>query len=1534
MKNDKAGGIGRAFLVLVASVAVLLSIGIPAIPSSPARAETAAAIDWTRQFNIDSETETYVAADSSGIYVADLDSVRKYNADGDRLWSVDLDVPGGSQLLVSAISAYDGDVYLAGNYFCSAETSSGDFCGGFILKYDAGGTEMWSRYLEGEITHSSGWGVHADGSGAYLIGNTVSVESWDEDGFLRKFDASGNELWFRYLGFGNGDSYWGVCAEGASVYVSGSTFEYDSEPVAYQRYLSKWDTAGNEAWTRHFNLADFAQASPITADPGGVYIADGDSGRFRKYDTGGNEVWARQLASGQVATAKALCASGGALYVAGSATGALAGQTGHGGNDAFISEYDTGGNEIWVRQFGSTADDSATAAAVDDSGMYVAGSTSGAMPSSQGTGNGFLSRLSPSSVVREAAPIVEWTDGFENCAGAVTADAGGVYVVEDWTDPYLADANAIRGPLIHKYDVNGREVWTPHQLDDDEVTRSVAGICADSGSLYVTGGVSSRPDVGSGDYVGGYLRKYDSSGGMVWECGVGDIAYVDGWSEPIGVMVDSTGVYVTGGLTDPISGTTGGFVARYNAQGEEMWLEVENDSWVVDFAVYSGSIYVVREVVGEGLSLCKYDPDYGERWHWPLDFPDYASVEAVSADSTGVYLAGSTKESEASPEDGFVRKYDSNGVESWTVRLNDEYEGADAVSVHSGSVYVAGTKEYTLADDYVVGYCLWIHKYDDAGKEVWTGEYDCAEVMFVEGFFACSSGIYLTACFVGNGLVLKLPIGQIDQPPAVTTGSASSITQTSATLNGNLTSFGSASSVEVSFEWGLTTAYGTPLPVKTMNATGAFSATVSGLTPGTTYHFRAKAVAGGTTVYGDPENTFTTGGDSDTSPPTVNDFGADRETLAVGESIRLRYSVSDSGGSGLKQVELWQGTDSDGDGQPDWPVSPTGYVEMRPLSGQEATGSFDVTLTSVGTFWYGIHVLDNAGNMNDETNSATARQPGVFGPVSIVVLGVEGGEIHHILISPSKTTVAVGMTQDYSVAAYDSMNRYLGDVTSLTNFRIDPAARGLWKDNVYASEGIGSWAVIAIHSASGLWATADLEVIHTPVLLVHGFQACLPFGSFVPQEIWRDMASYLTHREVGQSKDYGMVRFDGGGYVVYISNYSQDNSNPTKESIRHYAAQLAKEIEAIRMNEGVDKVDIVAHSMGGLISRAYIESSDFDDGLVTYHNDVRKLVMLGTPNWGLDLDRLINMVRYPLQDPLDQSILDDVAKILADLSYWPSAMDITGQTDFINDLNGNGFTSPSDHTGASLGVKYSTIAGLVDKFGTDGSVGVNGVPVERVHMPETSPNWHTIRCNHDQLRWTSRPMVEAILNDQPVPSLSIYSITPGSPIEVCVMDSQGRRTGSIQGQVFEEIPDSNYDAATGSIALIPTDDSYVVRVQGTSDGSYGLTLDLTVSGEYTGFHAKDIPVVAGAINTYAVDWQSLSQGQAGVTVQIDSDGDGEFERTLTSDGELTADEFQPTSGHRVHLWVYPVAALGGVVVLGVLAGAIGLLRRRRARSTT
>jgi len=107
-------------------------------------------------------------------------------------------------------------------------------------------------------------------------------------------------------------------------------------------------------------------------------------------------------------------------------------------------------------------------------------------------------------------------------------------------------------------------------------------------------------------------------------------------------------------------------------------------------------------------------------------------------------------------------------------------------------------------------------------------------------------------------------------PPIVVTNAATNITTTTATLNGTVTA--NNLSTAVSFNWGLTVAYGNvatgaPTPV-TGNTATPVTANITGLVNNSTYHFQCVGVnAGGTTLGLD--QTFQTGCTPPVAPGTI-----------------------------------------------------------------------------------------------------------------------------------------------------------------------------------------------------------------------------------------------------------------------------------------------------------------------------------------------------------------------------------------------------------------------------------------------------------------------------------------------------------------------------------------------------------------------------------------------------------------------------------------------------------------------------------------
>jgi hypothetical protein len=132
----------------------------------------------------------------------------------------------------------------------------------------------------------------------------------------------------------------------------------------------------------------------------------------------------------------------------------------------------------------------------------------------------------------------------------------------------------------------------------------------------------------------------------------------------------------------------------------------------------------------------------------------------------------------------------------------------------------------------------------------------------------------------------------------------------------------------------------------------------------------------------------------------------------------------------------------------------------------------------------------------------------------------------------------------------------------------------------YALEGLGP-------RQRGL-VVGDVEAAGTPILLVHGMVDN------------RAIFAVLKRR----------LRRSGFGRVVTI-NYS-----PVTNDIRQAARDLAGEVEALVAQTGYERIHIVAHSLGGLIARYYVQRLGGDERVHT-------LVTLGTPHEGTLMAHLL-----------------------------------------------------------------------------------------------------------------------------------------------------------------------------------------------------------------------------------------------------------------------------------------------------------------------
>ncbi len=126
-----------------------------------------------------------------------------------------------------------------------------------------------------------------------------------------------------------------------------------------------------------------------------------------------------------------------------------------------------------------------------------------------------------------------------------------------------------------------------------------------------------------------------------------------------------------------------------------------------------------------------------------------------------------------------------------------------------------------------------------------------------------------------------------------------------------------------------------------------------------------------------------------------------------------------------------------------------------------------------------------------------------------------------------------------------------------------------------------------------------------------------------------------------------------------------------------------------------------------------------------------------------------------------------------------------------------------------------------------------------------------------------------------------------SSAELRIHDMQNRVTGFVSGEVKTEIPLSDYFEENVIVFYPP--DYYWFEIACIDDGSYSMTVSFVTHHEDLRFAAVDIPTTTNAIHEYAIDWDILSQDLTGVSIRIDVND--VFEKTISTDNELTRDEF-------------------------------------------
>ena len=114
-----------------------------------------------------------------------------------------------------------------------------------------------------------------------------------------------------------------------------------------------------------------------------------------------------------------------------------------------------------------------------------------------------------------------------------------------------------------------------------------------------------------------------------------------------------------------------------------------------------------------------------------------------------------------------------------------------------------------------------------------------------------------------------------------------------------------------------------------------------------------------------------------------------------------------------------------------------------------------------------------------------------------------------------------------------------------------------------------------------------------------------------------------------------------------------------------------------------------------------------------------------------------------------------------------------------------------------------------------------------------------------------------------------------SPGDVSIQDAEGRTLGVVNGVVKNDFSLGSYDPATKfGFVFLPPDKNFMYKVVGTGTGVYGLDITIVSGTQEIAFQTRNMSLAPGQIDTYTIDQAAILDNQKGVTLKVDSKGDG------------------------------------------------------------